>query len=665
MEGRGGQKATGVGALSKRSRGAGARRSAGAEERRSKGALWGFLAVIVVCALLLVLMVARRPGAGRPKNVLLISIDTLRSDHLGCYGYSMATPAIDSLAERSVVFETVIAQVPLTLPSHCSILTGLYPNQHGVRNNENFILPDRVVTVAELFRLNGYATGAVVGSFSLDSTFGLKQGFDYYDDKIAPEKDPSVRRDAERKAESVWKLGRAWLEKQKGLWFCFLHFFDPHTAYNPPQPYPQSYDGEIAYVDRIMDQVLKFLEAKGLINTTIVVLLSDHGESLWEHGEATHGFFLYDVTLKVPLMIAAPGLKEHRIGRQVRLVDVAPTLSALAGLEGAPTFPGINLLAAGDEGVDLPAYSESYYTNLLMGWARLHSIRWKNRKWINAPRPELYDLALDPGELHNLYAKTALPSEFRNELQKHLGSESASAVQGETEREVREKLASLGYITGGSGKSVGSAFDPKDGITLWIQIEAAVTEAQLGNLSSARIRLLQVLQQQPDNVIAHKLLAHVYRKQGNHAQAIVHLKKASEFPLHQRESRFHLAETYYESGRYTEAMDEVRKALELEPQNAMTLRLAAFTAVRLQKYTEADALFEKLRTIRPNDAESIARHARVLSLLQKDDAALQAYEQLARIRPLKQEDCTEARKIIRRLESVSPEQEAAFVKRCS
>ncbi|HSE43333.1 MAG TPA: sulfatase, partial [Acidobacteriota bacterium] len=229
--------------------------------------------------------------AAKP-NVLLISIDTLRADHLGCYGYSKKTPAIDSLASRSVLFENTISQVPLTLPSHCTIFTGMYPDQHGVRNNENFVLAQNSVTIAELFRQSGYSTGAVVGSFSLDSTFQVNQGFQYYEDKIGVSHDPELNRHVERRAETVWKLGKQWLQNQKGPWFCFLHFFDPHFGYNPPTGYPQTYDGEIGYTDKVIADILQFLKGSNYYSTTIVVLLSDHGEALGDHGEENHGVFL-------------------------------------------------------------------------------------------------------------------------------------------------------------------------------------------------------------------------------------------------------------------------------------------------------------------------------------------------------------------------------------
>ncbi len=440
---------------------------------------------------LLLLLLSGIASASKP-NVLLISIDTLRADHLGCYGYSKKSPVIDALAAKSTLFETAIAQVPMTLPSHCTIFTGLFPDQHGVRNNENFVLSDKSRTLASVFRANGYSTGAVVGSFSLDSIFGVNRGFDFYEDRIGQGHDPEINRNAERRAETVWQIGKKWLEKQKGPWFCFLHFFDPHATYTPPAPFPQTYDGEIAYVDRVLGDILEFLRQRNLLSTTVVVVLSDHGESLGEHGESSHGVFLYDATLHVPLLIAAPGLKPARIRSQVRLVDVAPTLLDIAGLKSIPSSGGQGRpplqITAGESLIplmkgavkDLPAYSESYYTNLLMGWAPLHSLRWQSKKWIEAPKQELYDLNKDPRELKNLFSGQSIPKEFRAELNKHSGTVESSGQKNAVDEETREKLASLGYVTGGGTTSIASTYDPKDGMAVWQDIQDGVAFAQRG-----------------------------------------------------------------------------------------------------------------------------------------------------------------------------------------
>ncbi|MCI0416602.1 sulfatase-like hydrolase/transferase [bacterium] len=621
-------------------------------------------------------------------NVLLISIDTLRADHLGCYGYRTKTPAIDTLASESMLFENTISQVPLTLPSHSTIFTGLYPDQHGVRNNENFVLAGSFKTLAEIFQQNGFNTGGVIGSFSLDSGFGIYQGFQYYEDQIGQGHDPEINRHVERRAETVWKLGRKWIESQKGPWFTFLHFFDPHFGFNPPSGYPQTYDGEIAYTDKVVGEILQFLKDKKLMDSTIIVLLSDHGESLGEHGEDNHGVFLYDATLKVPFLIHAPGLTAQRIANQVRLVDVAPTLVELAGLPKQTGFAGESLLPL-TKGVkkNLPAYSESYYTNLLMGWAPLHSMRWSQKKWIDAPKPELYDLERDPRELKNIYSSSAISSGLRSELQKHL-KRNPSQTQQQPDPETQEKLASLGYVTGGSPHSGVSRFDPKDGIALWIEIESAVRSAQLSQWAEAEKSFRNVLTKQPDNVIATKFLANVLRKQGKNDEAITLMQSALKSNFHQTETRFHLAETYLDTKQYSEALSQASAILKEEPENMRALAMAAWLQSQLQKDQEALQTYKKLASLRKlNEKEALDAAAIQLTsrnnqeaekyfrmALQANPKSTAAWKGLALILASKQQweesleaflkagDCESIKKFLQRVEIASPRIEAVRAK---
>ncbi|HSP07773.1 MAG TPA: sulfatase-like hydrolase/transferase [Acidobacteriota bacterium] len=583
------------------------------------------------------------PLAEAAPNVLLISVDTLRADHLGCYGSKIKTPAFDALAARSVVFEQAISQVPLTLPSHISILTGLYPDQHGVRNNENFALPPGVFTLAELFRAHGYATGAVVGSFSLDSGFGLNQGFQYYDDRMGQGDDPSANRYVERRAAAVWKLGHEWITQQKQPWFCFLHFFDPHTGYNPPPPFPSTYDGEIAYVDSVLEEILQYLNATGAYSNTVVVLLSDHGESLGEHGEASHGVFLYDATLHVPLMVAAPGIKPGRVREQVRLVDVAPTLAELAGLSDNNFRPsGQSLLdVIRGKGQDRPAYSESFYTNLLLGWAPLQSVRWSGKKWIQAPKPELYDLAGDPQELKNVYTPSSVPVTMQRELARHSGKPQHPPVVENADPELKEKLASLGYVTGGSTTVSHSGFDPKDGIAQWARIETAVTAAQTGDLETSKKLFEEVLVAQPDNVLAHKFLANVLRKNGDLAGATTHLRAALKSELHRNETRYDLAEVLYEQGQYAESLDLLQQVLNEEPVQKRAIKLAGLAAIKAKQYEKAAGYLAKAVENNPADDEALSEQARVMSYLQQDEAAMKLYLQLERLRSLREDECVQ------------------------
>jgi arylsulfatase A-like enzyme/Tfp pilus assembly protein PilF len=564
---------------------------------------------VFVCACVLNLSPGVYPAA-RP-NVLLISIDTLRADRLGCYGSKTKTPAIDSFAAESVLFENAISQVPLTLPSHTTIFTGLYPDQHGVRNNENFVLAKKLTTLAELFRLSGYATGAVVGSFSLDSSFGIDQGFVYYEDRIGQGHDPELNRHVERRAEAVWKLGKSWIDSQKGQWFAFLHFFDPHFPYNPPSGFAQTYEGEVGYTDRIIGSVLRHLRDTGRLDTTIVVLLSDHGESLGEHGEDNHGIFVYDSTVRVPLMIRMPQATARRVPQQVRLVDVAPTIAQIVGLS-RKGFSGESLFPFFQGGSkELPAYSESYYANLLMGWAPLRAIRWKQQKWIDAPKPELYNLAQDPQETKNIYRTSAITPAFRAELRRHIVSQSPAESRVASDPETREKLASLGYIGGSSGTVVQSGYDPKDGIRLWTQIEEGVRDAQLKRWSASEQRLRAVLNKQPDNVIAQKFLANVLRKQERYDEAIALMQRALKSPLHRTETRLHLAETYADRKNYTAALEQALLVVQAEPRNEAALALAASLQSHLNHDHDALRSYSTLSRLRNLTEEEALRAAAI------------------------------------------------------
>lgn len=622
---------------------------------RGKG---GFEPRPCVRYLLLCFLLLSAITTATPPNVLLISVDTLRADHLGCYGSRNKTPAFDALAARSVVFEQTISQVPLTLPSHTSILTGLYPDQHGVRNNENFALSPAVFTLAELFRANGYATGAVVGSFSLDSGFGLNQGFQYYEDRMGKGDDPSANRYVERRAAVVWKLGREWMARQKQPWFCFLHFFDPHTGYNPPPPFPATYDGEISYVDSVLKEILNALDAGAAFSNTVVVLLSDHGESLGEHGESSHGVFLYDATLRVPLMIAAPGWKPGRVPQQVRLVDVAPTLADLAGLKDTQFHPsGQSLVeAVAGKGQDRPAYSESFYANLLMGWAPLQSVRWSAKKWIQAPKPELYDLTRDPQEIKNLYAPSSVPLTMQREMARHAGKPQNPPVVENADPELKEKLASLGYVTGGSTAATHSGFDPKDGIKQWTLIEAAVTAAQTGDLATSRKLFEQVLAQQPDNVLARKFLANVLRKDGDLEGAATQLRIAMKSELHRNETRYDLAEILYEQERFGESLDLLTKVVQEDPSQQRALKLAGAAAIKLKQYEKASSYLSKAVANQPADDAALSEYARVLSYLQQDTAAMAAYQKLEQMRPLVESECVQVAALyLTRRDSVAAE----------
>src|SRR5437667_7516772 len=347
-------------------------------------------------------------------NVILITIDTVRADHVGCSGAKgLQTPTLDSLARDGIVFERAISQVPLTWPSHTVILTGTYPFQNGVQDFTGTPLDPTFRSVAQAFKDHGYRTGAVVSAFVLDRSWGLARGFDFYDDAFSPEQ--FKNRDiglVERRARESVTRALSWLQKNpQRPFFFWLHLYDPHSPYDPPAPYREEfrdrlYDGEIAYADHELGRLITWLKHAHVYNRTSIVVLSDHGESLGEHGEHEHGFFAYNSTVHIPLIVkpaAGIGFKQGRVTRPVETTSIAPTLLKLAGIKDVPLekqFASNNLFTNSDN--DSAAYSETFYAFSSFGWSPLHALETSRYHYIDAPNPELYDLRSDPTESNNI-----------------------------------------------------------------------------------------------------------------------------------------------------------------------------------------------------------------------------------------------------------------------
>ncbi len=419
-----------------------------------------------VAAALLMTRCARRAETFPQAPVVLISVDTLRADHLPAYGYRhLETPAIDRLRKDAVLFENAYAHVPLTLPSHATILTGLLPYQHGVRDNIGFRLSPRHTTLAALLRERGYATGGAVSSYILERSRGLDRGFDFYDDEFGAGAREERPGDATARRLENWADG---VGSQRA--FLFLHLYEPHSPYEPPEPYQSRYgqspyDGEIAAADAVVGRFLEYLRRRRLYDRAIVIFVSDHGEGLGDHGEEEHGVFLYREAMRVPLLIKLPGSKSA--GASVRgpvgLVDLVPTVTALIGLPAAKDLPGAPLPLE-DSSADRSArriYGESLYPRLHMSWSDLASLTDARYQYIEAPRPELYDLAADPGEKTNL--APGKPPAFRSlRLALQRIERPMQGPERSTPEEVA-KLASLGYIGVMSGTLATQDLpDPKD-----------------------------------------------------------------------------------------------------------------------------------------------------------------------------------------------------------
>ena len=423
---------------------------------------------LVGLALLTALVVWLGSRAVGPPDILLISIDTLRADHLGCYGHSRKTPAIDRLANEGLVFENAMSTAPLTLPSHASLLTGLTPPVHGVRTNAEYRLPDEFDTIAEKLSREGYQTGAFIGGRPLASAGGLAQGFDVYDDDMTERSVDGAKliQHSERFANEVFDLAADWLRRTdpKRPVFCFVHLYDPHApgAQALPGESLPSYDGEIAFVDRSFDAFQKKLRGDRWANL-VTIITSDHGEGLGEHREETHAVFVYESTLRIPLLIhGLPGETARRIENTVGLIDVAPTVLEIAGADPFGETQGVSLLGDLSGSEERFLYFESFYARHRFGWAPLRGVRQGTQKYIDAPAPELFDLRGDPGELSNLYSPEASVDVYRSELSR-IGPGEHARIAAQLTEEQRRELEALGYVSAAPVElPEGDLLDPKD-----------------------------------------------------------------------------------------------------------------------------------------------------------------------------------------------------------
>jgi len=487
-------------------------------------------------------------STGPPVNILLVTLDTTRADHLGSYGYTRArTRHMDRLAAEGVRFEWAFSPAPITLPAHASLLTGLYPFAHGVRNNGNFYLSDKFETLTTVLRGRGYRTAAFVSSFILDRRYGLNRGFETYDDRMEGESAQILNLEAERRGDrTALALGR-WLEQQSQTpaapFFAWLHLYDPHEPYAPPPPFRQAfadapYDGEIAFDDAIVASVVDKLGQIGLLDRTLITIIGDHGESLGDHGEETHTMFVYDSAIRVPLILWRPGLLPAGIvvGEPVRLTDLAPTLLDLVGAPPLKTADGRSLrpLIGGRSPVPPPAiYAETLMPLLYMNWAPLRAIRAERWKFIDAPTPELYDLATDPAERRNVHdARQQTARGLRQELEKITGGAQGALNVSQMDREALEKLASLGYIGAGAEPVPSSpgarANDPKDMIAVFNRLRQANSAVRDRRFAEALPILREVLAKDARNAFAQLVLGSAYMGMNDYRAAIAQYRKYLE-----------------------------------------------------------------------------------------------------------------------------------------
>jgi arylsulfatase A-like enzyme/predicted negative regulator of RcsB-dependent stress response len=464
----------------------------------------------------------------------LISIDTLRADRLPAWGYDgVATPAIDALAAESVLFENAYSQVPLTFPSHASLLSGLLPPQAGVRSNVGYLFDAAGhPTLPGVLRTQGYRAGAAVSAYVLRRETGLARDFDAYDDAVQVEESVTLGA-LQRPGDEAARAALAWLDSQaKGVpFFLFLHLFEPHTPYEPPEPfrsrYRDSYLGEIAAADAIVGRFLDGLRQRGRYDEALIVLLSDHGEGLGDHGEKEHGVLLYRETLHVPLIVKLPGGRRAgtRVAAPAGLVDVFPTVCASLNVACPPGLPGRSLLeGAAEEAAERQIYSETLYGRIHLGWSELRSLVDARYHYISGPDPELYDIAADPGETRNLR------DEARRELRARQAGLAAIPLQLEApaavDPEEASRLAALGYLGNVAAAPTGPLRDPKQHVRNLERVGRAHELTQSGRLNEAVELCREILREYPELVDVHTQLAATLRRLGRHAEALAAYREA-------------------------------------------------------------------------------------------------------------------------------------------
>jgi len=612
--------------------------------------LFVFSAILIVALAAVLIIRFFEPGAKVRKdsdlNVLLITLDTTRADRLGCYGSTRArTPNLDGLAAAGIRFENVYCQVPLTTPSHSSILTGTYPYSHRVHNNGFYALPAEMTTLAEVFKGRGFQTAAFVASFTVDSRFGLDQGFDVYDDRLG-EDGAFKPSNAERKAEKVYAAFRDWLDgRDDGRFFCWVHFFDPHIPYDPPAPYSvdfadSPYDGEIAYMDHYVGEVMAALREKGLFQKSLIVLAGDHGEAFGEKIEIGHGVFLYDGTLRVPMIFLAEDRlpKSVVIKPRVRLIDIVPSVLDLleiplpAGIQGQTLLPRIS----GRKNEDLESYVETYFPRENYGWSELVGLVEGDWKYIRAPKPELYNLRTDPEETLNAADRESRRiREMKSRLEEMIaGSPSGPAsAKRELTSEEREKLRSLGYVDQKAETASGPLPDPKDMVEELRMSQKAESLEMEGKLAEAAEAYSQILELNPQSPVHYVNLALIEAKMKRFEEAVRVLERGIAAMPGSVTLLSRLGHTYMAMGRLQKSLDAWQAVLVLDPEYFDGLLASGWILDLMGKKDEARGFLEKALKVEPENRFLRKTFAMNLGVTGNLKEAIAVYERLKQEHP--------------------------------
>jgi arylsulfatase A-like enzyme/predicted Zn-dependent protease len=626
---------------------------------KKKRILSAALAAAVIFVVLAAVFVVRfgKPGFSRLKgkqdfNYILVTVDTLRADRIGCYGFSrIETPTMDLFAARGVKFERCYSQTPLTLPSHTSIFTGSLPLFHGVRDNGGFIVPGELKTLAEVFKDKGYDTAAFIGAYVLDSKWGLNQGFDYYYDQFDLSKFEHISLGTvQRPGNEVMDEALKWLESKKGnKHFAWIHLYDPHTPYEPPPPFDKRYRhpylGEIAFADSQLARLWQFLEGNKLADKTFLIFASDHGESLGEHQETGHGFFVYQGAIHVPLIVVTPfpRLQGISCSQVVSLTDIMPTVLEMDGDALPPQVQGKSLVPfffKPQKAMESLAYSETFYPRFHYGWSDLKSVQNGRYKLILAPEPELYDLMNDAGEENNIAGSAGkIFAEMNAEAARFIEASSRNAYEMDykkVDEETREKLAALGYIGSFTdpaklkGKKLGN---PKEKIVVFNELSKARELGLQGDYEKAIKAIEGIIASDPDIIDAYFSLGNIYFKQEKYKDAVVWFEKALERKPDDSLSAINIGLSYERMGRFEEGEKFILGFIDQGFADSQLYFLLANMKFIEKKFDEAIPYFEKCLSLNAESAASLNMLASICIVKEDYDRAEQYIQEALRLNP--------------------------------
>jgi arylsulfatase A-like enzyme/Flp pilus assembly protein TadD len=573
-------------------------------------------------------------AASPPVNVLLITVDTLRADAIGAYGNSRAsTPAIDRLAAAGVRFDAAHAHNVVTLPSHANILSGRYPFAHGVRDNAGFRFPQTMDTLATILKSRGYRTGAFVSAFPVVSRFGLARGFDEYDDRLSSAARPAFLEQERAGTETVARA-RAWLDREPGKpSFCWVHLYEPHYPYAPPEPFASTfrdnpYAGDVAAADAAVGRLIDPLMNAGATARTVVVFTADHGESLGEHGEATHGIFAYEATLRVPLIVYAPGTLTPAVKTDARHIDILPTVLHLLSIPIPVSLDGRDLFGPEASGADATrSYFEAFSGALNRGWAPIRGVLDHGLKYIDLPIPELYDLHADPGEARNLAGdrrdevkalKAAVDAFPRDAPRTGVAEDPGTSAQ----------LRSLGYVSGHEAirQHYTEADDPKKLIGIDAELQEIVGAYLAGRGPEALEKAKVLTAQQPRMAIGWLELAHLARESGDLKGAIVALQRAHALNSSNTETASLLGGYLTQDGRAADAVSLLSPYAAGQDADIDVLTTLALAQARTGHADEARRLLARARAADPSNAMVLVNEGTIEMMAGRRDAARRAFE---------------------------------------